>query len=350
MKNVLVLSGTASAINYVKSFVPDPDVRLHVTDISPYCPSFYMAGVTPHWVPLARDTARYRATLTRILREHTIDVLIPTSDYDVEAVVQYLHDGWVPQVAMFHPPFHAFRILGNKKRLMQHLSERMPIVVPRTRDATEAIDQLAYPLVIKPTTESGGKGVIIVRDATQLAAGIARARADYDDQFVIQEFIPGSTYIVSMVYDQKGRLVIAAGMRSFVTFFTWGGGGWAAEMVDEPELLRLCADVVAAVGGWCGPINLEWRRHSETGAFFLLEANCRLNGYSYLTTMNGVPLPRIVLALLTGQKLPEVSHPSERTRHRMAFREAIHLSCPHACKKESFRRTRNVGLKPQGCA
>ena len=74
------------------------------------------------------------------------------------------------------------------------------------------------------------------------------------------------------------------------------GGGCAGEMVDNPDLVRLTTDVVQASGGWCGPINFEWRLHAETGAPYLMEANCRLNGYSYLTTMNGVCLPRIVLA------------------------------------------------------
>ena len=48
MKNVLVLSGTASAINYIKSFAGDPDIRLHVTDADPYCPGLYAPSVTPH--------------------------------------------------------------------------------------------------------------------------------------------------------------------------------------------------------------------------------------------------------------------------------------------------------------
>jgi predicted ATP-grasp superfamily ATP-dependent carboligase len=113
-------------------------------------------------------------------------------------------------------------------------------------------------------------------------------------------------------------------MRSTRTFFTWGGGGCAGEMVDEPELLRLADDVVAACGGWRGAINFEWRRHPESGAFYLMEANCRLNGYSYLTTMNGVPFPRIVLALLTGRELPPISTPSERnTKFVLGFRETL---------------------------
>jgi len=95
-------------------------------------------------------------------------------------------------------------------------------------------------------------------------------------------------------------------------------------MVDEPNLIQLTADVVEATGGWRGPINFEWRHHETTGAFYLMEANCRLNGYSYLTTMNGVCLPRIVLALLTDEPLPTVALPTERNRNFvLGFRETI---------------------------
>jgi hypothetical protein len=324
VKNVMVLSGTASAINYIKSFIGDPDVRLHVTDSDPYCPGLYAPAVTPHWLPRARDTARYRQALDCLLAEQAIDVLIPTSDYDVEGVIHYLHDGWTPNVAMFRPSFEAHHVLGHKGRLMAHLYERLPSIVPRTWSEPAKCRDLPFPVVVKPTAESGGKGVTIVRERADLPAAVARIRELYGEQFMVQQFIPGRTYIVSMVYDHDGRLVVAAGMRSHLTFFTWGGGGCAGEMVDEPDLLRLCADVAAAAGGWRGPINFEWRRHAETGAFYLMEANCRLNGYSYLTTMNGICLPRIVLALLTGEPLPVVSTPPQHSRNFvLGFRERL---------------------------
>jgi carbamoyl-phosphate synthase large subunit len=320
--NVLVLSGTASAINYIKCLTETPGVRLHVTDSNRYCPGLYAPGVVPHWLPRARDTARYRAALDRILAEHAIDVLIPTSDYDVEGVVHYLRDGWAPNVAMFRPSFESFHTLGNKARLMQSLVDRLPAVVPATCAAVHESRSLTFPVVVKPTGESGGKGVTIVRQADDLAAAVARIRSLFGEQFVIQQFIPGGTYVETMVYDQDGRLAIAVGMRSHLTFFTWGGGGCAGEMVDDAELHRLSAEVVVACGGWRGPINFEWRRHAETGAFYLMEANCRLNGYSYLTSMNGVRLPDIVLALLTGRPMPTVSAPTERRRNFiLGFRE-----------------------------
>jgi biotin carboxylase len=197
-------------------------------------------------------------------------------------------------------------------------------IVPRTWHSCDGTADLEFPVVVKPTGESGGKGISIVERKEDLISAIARVRAVFGEDFVIQQYIPGRTYIASMVYDHAGDLVIAISMRSHVTFFTWGGGGCAGEIVDDPELLRLCVQVAEATGGWRGPINFEWRRHAETSAFYLLEANCRLNGYSYLTTMNGVPLPRIVLALLTGQPLPALSKPSERTRNFiLGFRETL---------------------------
>jgi carbamoyl-phosphate synthase large subunit len=324
VKNILILSGTASAINYINSLVHDSDVRLHVTDSNAYCPGLYFPGVIPHWMPRARDTQRYRAELDRLLADHAIDVLIPTSDYDAEGVMHYLREGWAPMVAMFRPSYDAFHVLSDKGRLMARVRERMPAVVPLTCADEQAAQELAMPVVVKPIGESGGKGVSIVRQRGDLAAAVQRVQGLFGNRFVIQQFIPGRTYVATMVYDQEGRLVCGVGMRSHRTFFTWGGGGCAGEMVDEPEMLKLTDDVVQTCGGWCGPINFEWRKHAETGTFFLMEANCRLNGYSYLTTMNGVCLPRIVLALLTGDPLPQVSKPSERNRNfTLGFRETL---------------------------
>ena len=234
MKNVLVLSGTAAAINYIKTLGVDPQLRLHVTDSNPYCSGLYMAGVRPHWLPRARDTQRYRAALDQLLPKYGIDALIPTSDYDVEGVVQYLRDGWTPNVRLFRPPFESFHVLGNKGRLAAHLRERLPAVMPTTYTDHRA-PGLETPFVVKPTEESGGKGVSIVYRREDLAPAVRRVRELFGDRFVIQKFIPGRTYVATLVYDQRGKLKIGVGMRSQRTFFTWGGGGCAGEMVDEPE-------------------------------------------------------------------------------------------------------------------
>ena len=323
--NVLILSAAASAVNFIKTLAHDPAIKLHVTDADPYCPGLYHPRVHAAWLPQARDTQSYRTALDHLLEGRDIDVLIPTSDYDVEGVARYLHDGWEPSARLFRPPWSAFLRLSHKGRLFAHLNESVPDLIPRTWSSFEAAKGAPCPVVVKPVAESGGKGVTVVQQSAALPAALERARTLYGDDFVVQEFIPGRTWVATLVYDQSGACIVVLTMRSQLTFFTWGGGGCAGELAESPMLEQLSQAVISACGGWCGPINFEWRQHSETGRFYLMEANCRLNGYSYLTTMNGVLLPRIALNLLTGDPLPPL-RPQNLDRRRnfvIGYRERL---------------------------
>ena len=321
--NVLILSGVASAINYIQSLSGDPEVRLFVSDCDPYCPGFFVPGVTPVPLPRARQTLEYRTALESALSQHAIDVVIPTSDYDVEAVLLWLKDGWEPSVSLFRPHWEAFAVLGDKETLARKMAVRFPESIPRLFRLDEDPARLPYPVVIKPTNMSGGKGVSVSPDSASFLAARQRLTRDYGQDLLVQEFVPGSTYVLTMLYDHQGNLVVSVGMRSHMTFFTWGGGGCAGEVVDEPELTALAQAMVAEAGGWRGPINLEFRRHASSARFVLMEANCRLNGYSYLTTMNGINLPRLTLDALLGRPVaqPPLPEPDSRRNFIIGYRE-----------------------------
>jgi carbamoylphosphate synthase large subunit len=295
--NVLVLSATASAINYLKALAGRSGLRLFLSDASPYASGLYAPGVTPVLLPRARDLDRYREALERALRQYHIDVLIPTSDHDMEGTMELRQRGWDPAVAMFRPDYAVFRTLTHKCRLMEALQARGRLV-PRTyRDAAE----VRFPAVVKPAREGGSKGVWIVRDHGELLDRVALVRESFQGEVVLQEYIPGETgsiYVALLLYGQDGKVYGEAASHSHLTFMTWGGGGNAGALVDEPELLAQARDIIDALGGWAGPVNLEFKRHQDNGRFYLMEVNCRLNGYSYLTTMNGLNFPAAALDLL----------------------------------------------------
>jgi predicted ATP-grasp superfamily ATP-dependent carboligase len=298
--NLLVLSSTASAINYQKTLGSRSDLRVFMTDASTFAGGLYAPGVTPIVIPRGRDQARYRESLDRIIAENKIDALIPTSDHDVEGVMELLHDGWNPPVRMFNPDYEVYRTLSHKANLMHALEKKGLRTIPVYRSADEA----EFPAVVKPARECGSKGVWIVNSRKELADRLAILQPKFGDDLVIQEFIPGETgsiYIVLLLYGHDGKLHGEAASHSHLTFMTWGGGGNAGVLVDEPELLEQAKEMVAKLGGWRGPINLEFKRSSKTGLFYPLEVNCRLNGYSYLYTMNGLDYPGAIIDLLKGK-------------------------------------------------
>ena len=264
-RNVLVLSATASAINIIKSLQNDADIKLFVSDLSRYASGLYQSGVTPLVVPSARAFDEYRAALDRIITEHRIDIIIPTSDRDVEGVVTMIYKGWNPPVAMFRPRLESQQLLSNKLILAKHV-RRHGLSAPAT---WESLDEATFPAVIKPAREGGGRGVFIVHDRRNAEEALRRCERGFGPDCVIQEYVPGglgSTYISLMLYDQHGALVANDVMRSSLTYFTWGGGGNAGYPSQDEDIGIASQTIVEAVGGWNGPLNLEFRRHAETSA------------------------------------------------------------------------------------
>lgn len=260
---VLILSATASAINVIKSLQNDTDLRLFVSDISRYASGLYQSGVTPLVVPSARALDKYRAALDDIITKNRIDIIIPTSDRDVESVVTLIHKGWNPSVAMFRPALQAQQLLSNKLALARHVRGH-GLPAPAT---WESLDEATFPAVIKPLREGGGKGVFIAHDRRSAEEAVRRCTEGFGRDYAIQEYVPGgigSTYVSLMLYDQHGVLVANDVMRSSLTYFTWGGGGNAGYLCDDEEIERASQAIIHAVGGWRGPLNLEFRRHSVT--------------------------------------------------------------------------------------
>ena len=322
-RNVLVLSATASAINIIKSLQNDADVKLFVSDVSHYASGLYQSGVTPLVVPSARALDKYQAAIDEIITQNGIDIIIPTSDRDVEGVMTLIHRGWNPPVAMFRPALQAHQLLSHKLALARHVRAH-GLPAPAT---WESLDEATFPVVIKPLREGGGKGVFVAHDRRSAEEAIRRCTEGFGLNCAIQEYVPGgigSTYISLMLYDQRGELVANDVMRSSLTYFTWGGGGNAGYSSQDEDIAGTSAAIIKIVGGWRGPLNLEFRRHAKTGQIYVIDGNCRLNGYSYLTTINGSNYPRAMIDILSGKEasLP-FCMPNHGKNFVLSFRETL---------------------------
>jgi len=322
LTKILILSGTASAVNYVKSLDSIQGLSLFVTDASRYASLLYSSEITPFVIPLARNSKEYQKALDAIIEEQSIDVMIPTSDHDMEGVMQLINNGWNPPVLMFKPDFETYHRLTHKGDLVRSL-DGLGLEVPKLYTSLDMVD---FPVVLKPPREGGSKGVWILDNQERLQKKYEEIVQTYGEDVVLQEYIPGesgSIYLALLLYDQKGELCGEIATRSTSTLMTWGGGGISGEVVDEPELLETAKTIIASCGGWKGPVNLEFKKHADTGLFYLMEVNCRLNGYSYLTSMNGLNFPKAIIELLTNGHTEYLSLDKikERKNFIISFRE-----------------------------
>lgn len=305
--NILILSATASAHNLINALRDRQDFQLFVCDCNRYAYGLYYKKIKSFLIPRARDFKKYVSTLKNIVKENNIHVIIPSSDHDMEAFSKILaleiDLGEGVNYFKFNPVI--FKLMNDKKELANALSSLDFIKFPKTY--TEK--NVDYPCIIKPTNEGGSKDIYKVFDANTFQNHLINIKKKYKNDFLIQEYIPGkigSMHVVLLLFDEKGNLINSMITKSSRTMFSWGGGGLAGKLVENNELIKKSLKMINYLGGWKGPINIEFMEYENE--FFLIEINCRLNGYSYFTTLCGNNFPKQIVEILS--KKNEISKPS----------------------------------------
>jgi len=170
----------------------------------------------------------------------------------------------------------------DKRELMRVLGG-IGVTVPRTYNRTKTIDDTApfdllYPWVIKPRTGRGSRGVAIIRSRQE---GLAHAEtAGYLDALIIQEYIDGPEYTVSVVCDQRNT-VHAVVPKEIIDK---RGSTRLAVTRRNKAIDQVCRDIAEKLNP-CGPFNVQLRMRD--GVPYVFEINPRFSGTVNLTIAAG---------------------------------------------------------------
>ncbi len=188
---------------------------------------------------------------------------------------------------------------------------RLPDTVAVEDDAAAeraAVEVGGFPVVVKPRSAAGGRGVSVVRDRSALGAALARARRyDRDRQVecLVQRFVGGHALGVEAFFT-RGQLAAAFVMDDqFVDGFVSPVGHSLPSDLDDAAQARVREDVLRfaeALGLDEGPANFDLR-HDERGCT-LLEVNARLGGNSItdlVRATHGVDLSAATVRACLGQ-------------------------------------------------
>jgi biotin carboxylase len=163
--------------------------------------------------------------------------------------------------------------------------------VPRTHavddlaEAERAVAALGgYPVIVKPRSGGGGRGVALVREPIELSAALARARRAYglgQQGLLVQEYIAGRSVGVEAFFF-GGELVEAIVLDDQFEPGYISPAGHSLPPTLEPALCASVVEAIAALGRALGlrdgPANFDLRQLGERT--IMLEINPRLGGNS----------------------------------------------------------------------
>ncbi|MGH7093322.1 MAG: ATP-grasp domain-containing protein [Stellaceae bacterium] len=141
--------------------------------------------------------------------------------------------------------------------------------------------EIELPITLKPTTRSGGVGVVHIRDDSEIAL---LDRIDYRP-ILVQRHIFGEEISLSAVC-RHGIILAHTVHRRTVRRF---------QLFSEPDLLETARRVVAAAR-YNGPVNFDAVREDTTGLSYIVECNPRFWFSIFLQLIAGINFFAVTLA------------------------------------------------------
>lgn len=160
------------------------------------------------------------------------------------------------------------------------------LMAPTTAD--EVKQRLGLPVIVKPSKQGSTVGLTLIREENQLASAIAEARR-YDDEVMIEAYIPGRELTVGILGDQAlpvGEIIAKHEIYDYECKYTAGMAHeeFPAKLAsDEAQRLQELALRAFRALKLSGYARIDFRRRDD-GVSFCLEANT-LPGMTELSLM-----------------------------------------------------------------
>jgi carbamoyl-phosphate synthase large subunit len=301
MGNIRILltgGGGAAAISFMDALAGDP-AEIFVADIDPHAAGLYLVPASRRLLIPRGDDPAFAEAMLALCRQNGITLLVPTVDCELlplaRAGAEFMRHGTRVVVT----PEAALELCLDKWKLLAAC--RGHIAIPRTEllDQTFSPSDWELPVVVKPRTGSGSRGVRVITAWSELET------ASMQGDLIIQEYLPGDEYSVDVLVDPATGSVVAAVPRSRLKV---DSGIAVAGCTVHDAVLAESARTVAELVGVRFVANVQFRQDRH-GRPALLEVNPRFPGTMTLTVASGINMPRLAIDAALGATLAGRSYP-----------------------------------------
>ncbi len=268
-----------------------------------------------HRVPAPSvDPIGYLRAVDALLASGRFDALLPTHE---QAWLFAVGREYLPHAAVAVATPEAFDQVESKVVFARVLDATgLPQPQWRLVECEDDLDALGFPVWVKASFSTAGRGVRHVHDRQEALSAWAELTASGIGDVMVQKSAQGRYAQVQGLFD-RGRLIAAAVSEQLAV----GAGGSAAARlsVDHPHAV----DALTRLGehlNWHGGIDLDYFHQDGKPQF--IECNPRTVEPGNAAAA-GVDLPRLSIALASGREplpdLPVITKAGVRTRSTMAI-------------------------------
>jgi carbamoyl-phosphate synthase large subunit len=286
----ILLTGAGKRYDIVSCFARL--TKTVVADPSPLAPARYAAHVHAA-VPLIGDPD-YVAALERLCEKHGVGALLPLTDLDIEVLAGAREEGRLPALV---PSSEVARATYDKYEAHM-LLQRHSLPSPPTALPDADLDDLSYPVMVKPRRGSGARSIHLAADPSQ-----ARFFVDYTPEpTMIQRAMDGPELSIDCLGDREGRCLNAI-PRTMLE--SRGGESIKGQVIHDEELIELGRRTMEALRV-SGPATIQVFRDPRSG-LAITDVNTRFGGAfpaPVFAALPGRTYPELIVRMARGEPVP----------------------------------------------
>ncbi|GAA4150781.1 ATP-grasp domain-containing protein [Leifsonia shinshuensis] len=286
-------AGGPAGIAVIRSLLKRQDVEVFAADMDGWASGLYLVPESARRIVPPGKSPTFVDDVIALCAADRVDVLFSTVDVELPGLAARRDELAAAGTALAAPSHETLVTCLDKYRLAQAVAGKARIPETRLLDRDGVGAEWVFPVIVKPRSGAGSRGVRLIADRAALEA------LGEDRSVIIQENLPGEEFSVDVLAGLDGN-VIAAVPRSRERVDS--GVSIAGRTVRRAELSDTAADVARAIG-LTGVANVQLR-YSSDGVPALLEVNPRFPGAMPLTIAAGVDMPSLLLDLVLGRPVP----------------------------------------------
>jgi D-aspartate ligase len=275
---------------------------------SKYCSEHLYA---PHYKEEKEEFIQFLIDYSK--KQSVPPVLIPCHDNYVEVIDEYLNE-LKPYYLINQTEQGLWTKVMNKDDLFQMAMEKGVSVPESVRvdeeNFLEKVEKtIKYPCIVKPTDSPAfmakfRKKIFKVSNQQELEAAIKQAMGS-DLEVIVQRIIPGfddHMFTFDAYLNQDSKVTHWVTCQKYRQFPINFGASVYTVQKYVPELQEIGAKFLEDIG-YKGFAEIEFKKDSETGKFYLIEINARITTLNTMLDKVGVNFPYITYLELTKQPI-----------------------------------------------
>lgn len=210
----------------------------------------------------------------------------------------------------------------NDKAFVMRFAEDNDVEIPRTfYPSSEAelqlrADEITCPAVIKPRSSSGSRGLVYVKEKSQLAAAYRKVHCQYPFP-IVQEYIPdgGGTFGVGALLNARSETRASFAYKRLRSYPVSGGPSTLRESIKRDDIRDIAEALLHALN-WSGIAHVEFKVDPRDKRPKLLEINPRFWGSLQLAVEAGMDFPFLLYKMAVDGDIEPAGEYQEGVRCR----------------------------------